>query len=349
MKSLRLLIPIPLVAVLVALAGCGGGGGASKVGSGDVAVVGSEHVTQSMYAAALAEAKASLAAQGQKMPAPGSTGYQQVKTNVVDVLVQRAELALEAQKLGVTVSDAAVQKKLDAIKKKYYAGSNAKYLAGLKQQGFTDAQFRGFIREQLLETKLYTAITKDATTTTKQAIDAYYAANLTQYQQPATRAVQEILVGKNKQSLANQIYGQLKGGADFAALAKKYSQDPGSKNQGGKFTATQGSDVPEFDKAVFATGAKTNELLKPVNTAQYGWFVIKPTGEIKAAKTTPESKARSSIQKTLQTQQKQKAAASWMQKVVKNYCSGGKIAYQTGYTPSPDPCATLSASDQTTT
>jgi parvulin-like peptidyl-prolyl isomerase len=348
MKSLRLLIPIPLVALMVALAGCGGGGGASKLDSSDVAVVASEHVTQSMYAAALAEAKASLAAQGQAMPAPGSTGYAQVKSNVVDVLVQRAELALEAQKLGVTVSDAAIQKKLDAIKKKYYAGSNAKYLAGLKQQGFTDAQFRGVVREQLLETKLYAAITKNAATT-KQAIDAYYAANLTQYQKPATRAVQEILVGKNKEQLANQIYAQLKGGADFAALAKKYSQDPGSKNQGGKFTATQGSDVPEFDKAVFATTAKTNELLKPVNTAQYGWFVIKPTANIKAANTTPESKARSSIEKTLQTQQKQKVASAWMQQVVKNYCSGSKIAYQTGYTPSPDPCATLSSSDQTTT
>jgi parvulin-like peptidyl-prolyl isomerase len=347
MKSFRLLISLPLVALVVALAACGGGGSA-KLNADDVAVVGSEHVTQSMYAAALAEAKASLAAQGQTMPAPGSTGYQQLRTNVVDLLVQRAELALEAKKLGVTVSDAAVEKKLAALKKKYYSGSQKRYLAGLKQQGFTDAQFRGFIREQLLETKLFAAITKDATTT-KEAIDAYYAANLSQYQHPATRSVEEILVGKNKESLAKRIYAQLQGGADFAALAKKYSQDPGSKDKGGRFTATQGSDVPEFDKAVFATTAKTNQLLKPVNSAQYGWFVIKPVGDITVAKTTPESKARSGIQKTLQAQQKQQVAAAWMQNVVKRYCSGGKISYSSGYLPSPDPCATLSAPDQTTT
>ena len=66
-----------------------------------------------MYAAALAEAKASLAAQGQKMPAPGSTGYQAVRTNVVNLLVQQAELGLQAKKLGLTVSDAATEKKLD--------------------------------------------------------------------------------------------------------------------------------------------------------------------------------------------------------------------------------------------
>lgn len=348
MKRLRLLIPIPLVAALLALAGCGGGGGAAKMGSDDVAVVGQTHITQAMYAAALAEAKASLEAQGQKMPSPGSTQYQSVKTNVINLLVQQAELGLEAKKLGVTTTEAAIDKKLTQLKKQYYGGSDKRYHAGLKQQGFTDEQFRGFIREQLLETALYKAITKDAKTT-KQAIDAYYAANLNQYQQPASRAVQEILVGKNKLSLANQIYQQLQGGASFATLAKRYSQDPGSKDKAGKFTATQGSDVPEFDKAVFATTAKTGQLLKPVNTAQYGWFVIKPVGDITPAKTTPESKAQATIQKQLQSQEQQKVASSWMSKVVKGYCSGGKISYQSGYTPSPDPCATLSASDQTTT
>jgi parvulin-like peptidyl-prolyl isomerase len=347
MKRLRILIPLPLVAVMLALAGCGGGSSA-KMSSDDVAVVETQHITQAMYAAALAEAKASLAAQGQKMPAPGSTGYQAVRTNVVNLLVQQAELGLQAKKLGLTVSDAATEKKLTAIKKKYYGGSDKRYLAGLKQQGFTDAQFRSFVKEQLLETALYKAITKDAKTT-KQAIDAYYAANLTQYQKPATRAVQEILVGKNKESLANQIYQQIQGGADFAALAKKYSQDPGSKDKGGNFTATQGSDVPEFDKAVFDSTAKTGQLLKPVKTSQYGWFVIKPVADITPAKTTPESKARSGIQKQLQSQQQQQVASAWMQNVVKNYCSGGKIAYSSGYTPSPDPCATISAPNQTTT
>jgi hypothetical protein len=61
------------------------------------------------------------------------------------------------------------------------------------------------------------------------------------------------------------------------------------------------------------------------------------------------SKAQATIQKQLKSQQQQKVAAAWMQNVVKNYCSGGKISYQSGYTPSPDPCETLSAPDQTTT
>jgi parvulin-like peptidyl-prolyl isomerase len=345
MKRLRVLIPVPLALVFLALAGCGGG--AAKLDSSDVAVVGSDHVTQAMYAAALAEQKASLATSGGKLPAPGSTAYQAMKTNLVNLLVQRAELALEAKKLGITVSDAAVQKKIDAVIKTKFKGNAKKYAAALKQQGFTDAQVRGVISDGLLEAKVFAAVTKGAAPA-QSAIDAYYSINQSQYQQPTTRKVQEILVGKNKKALADQLYSQLKGGADFAALAKKYSQDPGSKDKGGNYTAKQGTDVAEFDKAVFDTNSRTGVLLKPVNSAQYGWFVIKPIGDIKVGTTTPESKVEKKIRATLQAQQAQKLASTWMQGVAKNYCSG-KIRYQSGYAPSPDPCATLSAPDQTTT
>ena len=121
----------------------------------------------------------------------------------------------------------------------------------------------------------------------------------TQYQKPASRPVQEILVGKNKQALANADLPAGPGRRRLRRLAKKYSRDPGSKDKGGKFTANQGSDVPEFDKAVFDPTAKTGPLMKPVKTAQYGWFVIKPLADIKPAKMTPERRRGTTIQKQL--------------------------------------------------
>src|SRR5204862_741637 len=127
-------------------------------------------------------------------------------------------------------------------------------------------------------------------------VNAYCRAHKDQY--PPTRDVEEILVGKNKQSLAQSIYTQVKNGGSFTALAKKYSQDPGSKNIGGKFTAQKGKDVPEFDAAVFSK-AKTGTLLQPVDTKQYGWFVIKLLGD---AKPTPESQVAETIRAQLEQQ-----------------------------------------------
>jgi len=339
------LLPLPILAALM-VAGCGSGG-ASKLAASDVATVSTQHVTLEQFDSAISQAKASAKASGQAFPAAGSTDYATLKTQIMDGLVQQAEFDLEAVKLGIVVTDKEVQAQVDTIKKKYFKNSQTKYLAGLKQQGYTDADLRASLKERLLEQKLYKQVTKGAKATAAQ-VAAYYQVNISQYEVPASRDVEEILVGKNKETLAQQIYTQVKGGADFAALAKKYSQDPGSKNIGGKFTAKQGSDVAEFDKAVFATTAKTKVVLPPVKTAQYGWFVIEPLADIVPASTTPEKTAAKSIQTTLDQQQQQKAASDWADGVAKTYCSGGKIKYQVGYAPSPDPCDAIATKVTTT-
>jgi parvulin-like peptidyl-prolyl isomerase len=343
--KLRFLSPLLLVALLVAACGST----SARLDPTDIAVVGSIHITQAMYNTALSEEKASEKAAGQTFPAAGSTGYAALKTNIVDRLVQEAEFQAEAAKLGIAITAKQVQTGIEnQVIKKYFKGSEKKYLAGIKQQGFTDAELRANMKERLLEQKLYDEVTKDAKPTAAE-IAAYYAQNISQYQQPASRQVEEILVGKNKKALAQQIYNEVKSGTSFASLAKKYSQDPGSKNIGGKFTAKQGSDVPEFDAAVFATTAKTGVLLEPVNTKQYGWFVIEPLAAIVPATTTSEKKAAPAIRKQLETTKQQQAASDWVTGITKNYCSGGKIKYQAGYAPSPDPCTSVSTGNATTT
>ena len=207
---------------------------------------------------------------------------------------------------------------------------------------------RAQIKEQLLEQALFNKVTKGVKPTDAE-VHTYYVQHVSQYAQPESRDVREILVGKNKQALAQQIYTQLKGGADFAALAKKYSQDPGSKNTGGKFTAKKGADVPEFDQAVFAKTAKTGELLPPVNTAQYGWFVIQPLAAIQPAKTTPEKQVAATIRATLLQRKQNQTMSDWVNTTAKSYCNGSKIKYQAAYKPTPDPCAALTSTTPTTT
>ncbi|NVN32253.1 peptidylprolyl isomerase, partial [Endobacter medicaginis] len=73
---------------------------------------------------------------------------------------------------------------------------------------------------------------------------------------------------------ANDIIKQLKGGADFAALAKKYSTDKGSADTGGGDLGwfKKGDMLPEFSDAAFAM-KKGETSSKPVKT-QYGYHVI---------------------------------------------------------------------------
>jgi peptidyl-prolyl cis-trans isomerase C len=80
-----------------------------------------------------------------------------------------------------------------------------------------------------------------------------------------------ILVDNEDQ--AKKIIADLKGGADFAALAKQYSKDPGAAQQGGDLGFFKKDEmVPEFATAAFALqpGQISPE---PVHT-QFGWHVI---------------------------------------------------------------------------
>ena len=76
---------------------------------------------------------------------------------------------------------------------------------------------------------------------------------------------------------AAQIIAKAKApGADFAALAKQYSDDPGSKNKGGDdgFIGESTGYVPEFKQAAFSL--KPGEVTPdPVASPQYGYFIIK--------------------------------------------------------------------------
>jgi peptidyl-prolyl cis-trans isomerase C len=72
---------------------------------------------------------------------------------------------------------------------------------------------------------------------------------------------------------AKKIIAQIKGGADFAALAKQYSKDPGAAQQGGDLGFFKKDEmVPEFATAAFALqpGQVSPE---PVHS-QFGWHVI---------------------------------------------------------------------------
>ncbi|MFE5324456.1 peptidylprolyl isomerase [Paenibacillus sp. NPDC056579] len=72
---------------------------------------------------------------------------------------------------------------------------------------------------------------------------------------------------------AKEVQDKLKNGGDFVALAKEYSEDPGSKDNGGKYENVDISQwVPEFKKA--AAELPLNTISDPVETA-YGYHVMK--------------------------------------------------------------------------
>ena len=80
-----------------------------------------------------------------------------------------------------------------------------------------------------------------------------------------------ILVGSEAE--AQEVIGELEGGAEFAALAEEHSVDPSARSNGGDLGFFRREQmVPEFAEAAFAL-APGEHTKKPVQS-QFGWHVI---------------------------------------------------------------------------
>jgi parvulin-like peptidyl-prolyl isomerase len=336
---MRRLVLFGFASLALFAAACGGGG-TTPLGSNDVAVVGDQHITKDEFQQLMARAKKSYDQQKRAFPKPGTTEYEQLKGQAITFLVQQAEIEAEAKNLGVDVTDKDVDKEVARYKKQFYGGSDARWEKAVKQQGLTDEQARETIRQQLISRKVQDKIVKDVKVSDAD-IKQYYDTHKSQYVQPESREVRHILV--TKKALADSLYQQLKNGGNFAKLAKQYSKDPGSAANGGKLTVSKGQTVPQFDKTAFSL--KTGQISQPVHT-QYGYHIIQALSAVKASTTTTLAQVRASIRQQLEQQKKNDKLTKWLEDTKKSYC-GGKIKYQIGYTPNPDPCATLTGATST--
>ena len=315
-----------LAAVLAALvlAGCGGSDSSSEdVPEDAVAVVGDQEVSKTQFDALIAQARASAKQQKRDFPKAGTPEFKNLQNQGLEYLVRRAQFAQMAEEMDVEVSDKQVDERLEQLKKQFYGGDDKKFKSSLKKLLLTEDQVRSDVRAQLLEEQLYKEVTKDVKVTDEE-IEEFYKKNKAQYQQAATREVRHILV-KTKVK-ADALHGQLQNGGNFANLAKKNSEDPGSKSQGGKLTVSKGQTVPPFDKAAFAL--KKNELSEPIKT-QYGWHIIEPLSNVKKASTTPLPQVKEAIKQQLLSEKKTKDMREWIEGLKDEF----DVAYQVGYEP----------------
>jgi peptidyl-prolyl cis-trans isomerase C len=322
LASLALLALLALVA-----AGCGGGSD-EEVPSDAVAVVDGAKVTRTAYDQLLVQARRSFQQQKREFPKAGTAERKEIDDQAVRFLVQRQQYAQQAEDMNVTITDKDVEQRLDQIKKQYFGGDEKKYEQQLKAQGLTDAQVRADVRAQIIEQRLYNAVTKDIKVTDVD-VQKYYDEHKEQYGTPEQRDVRHILVKTRAE--ADRLYNQLKAGASFAALAKLHSQDPGSKDNGGKLTISKGQTVAPFDQTAFLLS--TNRISRPVKT-QYGYHIIQPISAVKPAKTQSLNKAlKDQIRAQLEQTKKDAAMTKWVKGLDSQY--EDKVSYAAGFSPAP--------------
>lgn len=187
--------------------------------------------------------------------------------DVLDELITNRLIDQEAAKNHVTIDQTQIDQRLQEYKNSTAGGDDSTWQAVLSQYGMTEASLRTSIRYELIADAI---IGKDITVTDDE-IATYYNDNKTNYSDPEQVRASHILVSTKEE--ADAILSQLKGGADFAALAKEKSLDTTSAASGGDLGYfSKGQMDADFETAAFAL--PVGQLSDPVQT-QYGYHIIK--------------------------------------------------------------------------
>ncbi|PFL17047.1 peptidylprolyl isomerase [Bacillus cereus] len=121
--------------------------------------------------------------------------------------------------------------------------------------------------------------------------------------------VSHILVKDEK--TAKEVKEKINNGEDFTALAKQYSEDTGSKEQGGEIAGfAPGQTVKEFEEAAYKLDA--GQVSEPIKTS-YGYHIIKVTDK---KELKPFDEVKDTIRKDLEQQRLQDTTGKWKQQVI---------------------------------
>lgn len=176
---------------------------------------------------------------------------------------------------------------VDSEFKKYKSQYGDQFDAVLAQSGLTEETFKSQLKYNMLVQKA----TEANTDTSDKALKEYYKT----WQPDIT--VSHILVAD--EAKAKEVEQKLKDGEKFADLAKEYSTDTATKDQGGKLAPFgPGKMDPAFEKAAYALKNK-GDISDPVKT-QYGYHIIQM--DEPATKTTFDKDKKAVKESYLQSQ-----------------------------------------------
>ena len=256
-----------------------------------------------------------------------SMGVQQFEQEVKSEIAQQKLLALINGAVSVSDKDVAEQVQKQGVKVKFeYAVLTLDDVK--KQIKPTDAELKAFYeqnKQQYVNSipekrkaryiLIDTAKLADKISVTQAQLQQYYSQHQDEYRIPETVTVRHILIktptpdadGKVDQkgvdaarAKADDIEKQLKSGANFADLAKKYSEDPGSAQNGGLLPPiTRGRTVPEFEQAAFNTPVgQTTAVIR----TSYGFHIIRVEAK-QQARLKPLDEVKTQIEPLIKQQQ----------------------------------------------
>jgi peptidyl-prolyl cis-trans isomerase SurA len=242
---------------------------------------------------------------------------------VLDEMVNEQLIVEAAEQSKIEVDSSEVQAALDEIKQQNNL-DDAGLQQALVQQGYSLQNYKADLRRQLLRFRAVNTIVSPKVNVTEEDIRARYDQMQRRSEQISAVRISDILIKLPDHPTEQQIadaktkatgaLDRVKGGEDFAAVAKDVSDDDSTKASGGELGwFERGSVNPDWEGIVFAMDK--DEVRGPVSGPQ-GLYVLKVT-EVKKSDLKPYAEMKEQLSRELRRRELDKQTQTWVDELRK--------------------------------
>jgi peptidyl-prolyl cis-trans isomerase SurA len=258
----------------------------------------------------------------QKLRGDFQGSEEEILDKALNTIVEEKLQLQEGKRRGLEVDDSAVDAAVKDIEEKN--GLQEGQLAVmLESEGRSLESYKNHIRDQILVSKVVRYELGSRIKISERKITKYYHKNQKDFWEPSKARVRHILIltdeglsankKKEKYLLVKRIHRKIKGGSDFAAAAKEYSEDISASEGGDVGFVEKGKMVSEFENAVYRM--KEGEISDIVET-EYGYHIIK-VDKVLAGRTLPLKDVKGKIKLILSSKKQNSAYKEWMNELKK--------------------------------
>lgn len=233
---------------------------------------------------------------------------EQYGTEVLDTLITNKIVELEAKKEGVSVSEDTIQEEYENLAESY--GGKELLQAALDENGLTEQSVKDNIRMyQLTKNVIATSVN-----ISDEEVAQYFEDNKDSYGQKEEVVASHILL--KDEATATDVLAKIKAGEDFADLAKTYSIDTTTNEDGGEMGyISRGQMDKQFEEVAF--GLEKGSISDIVQTSE-GYHIIKVTDKVPAEEAVFED-IKEEVYATVLEERINEEYASWLAEKQEQY------------------------------
>ncbi|HXE95979.1 MAG TPA: peptidylprolyl isomerase [Dongiaceae bacterium] len=246
----------------------------------------------------------------------------QIRRTALDRLIEKKLTAQKIKELNIRVSEEEIRQAIDDVRKQNHIPSQEALVAALAGQGLTFDQYRAQLQEQIEKLKLVSMEVRAKVQVGETEMRDYYTANLAKYTSEESYRARHIFFKtgekatpediQRSKATALAVLADAKGGKDFAELAKRFSEDPAARKDGGDLGSFKKGDMqPELEKAILAL--KPGEVSELVTTP-IGFHIIKLEARVPGT-TKPFESVKADIEEILYRNKSEERFNQWVKEL----------------------------------